>query len=71
MLTVCSFDESKGAAGDCDSGDTTPCRMTGVTSHSHVRYEKSPRSSYTGLYPQRDGTCCVQGYLAHKKQPPP
>ena len=23
-----------------DSGDTTPCRMTGVTLHSHVHYKK-------------------------------
>jgi len=30
-------------------GDATPCRMTGVTLHSHVRYKAS---SYTGLYPQ-------------------
>jgi len=22
------------------SGDTTPCRMTGVTLHSHVRYKE-------------------------------
>jgi len=30
------------------SGDTTPCRMTGVTCVT----VKSLRSSYTGLYPQ-------------------
>ena len=24
--------------GGVPSGDTTPCRITGVTSHSHVRY---------------------------------
>ena len=24
------------------SGDTTPCRMTGVTLHSHVRYKEMP-----------------------------
>ena len=32
-----------------NSGDATPCRMTGVTLHSHVRYKAS---LYTGLYPQ-------------------
>ena len=34
------------------SGDTTPCRMTGVTLHSGRDCVKSLRSSYTGLYPQ-------------------
>ena len=31
-----------------EPGDTTPCRMTGVTLHSHIRYYESD----TGLYPQ-------------------
>ena len=40
------------------SGDTIPCRITGVTVHRHVCYSghdcaKSLRSSYTGVYPQR------------------
>ena len=30
-------------------GDTTPCRMTGATLRSHVRYKES---FHTGLYPQ-------------------
>ena len=41
--------------GDGFSGDTTLCRMTGVTSHRHVRYGESLRSSYTGLHLQRFG----------------
>jgi len=32
------------------SGDTTPCRMTGVTFHRHVHYnERSPSARATGL----------------------
>jgi hypothetical protein len=50
----------------CLSGDTTPCRTTGVT---------SLWSSYTGLYPQSRAAIrvagalgvSIQGNLAHKK----
>jgi len=32
--------ECRLGAGSSPSGDTTPCRMTGVTLHSHVRYKE-------------------------------
>ena len=40
------------------SWDTSPCRMTGVTVHSHIRYRDigshALRTFYTGLYPQSE-----------------
>ena len=53
-IRVSTFSES-------ESGDTTPCRMTGVTLHSHVRYteNRGPRDigpHVTGLYPQSEGS---------------
>ena len=38
-LKVCGW-FLKGEAGGCRSGDTTTCRMTRVTSHSHVRHKE-------------------------------
>ena len=35
-------------------GIPTPCRTTGVTFHSHVRYEEIQARACTGLHPQTD-----------------
>jgi len=35
-----------------ESGDTTPCRMTGVTLHSHVHYKEIYARTYSGLPPE-------------------
>ena len=55
----------KGKMQVFSSGDTTPCRMTGVTLHSHVRYKEIYSKDLGTRSPPQSG---VQGYLSHKKQ---
>ena len=39
------------------SGDTTPCRMAGVTSHSHIRCKEiGPHALHSGVEPTRPGS---------------
>ena len=52
------------------SGDTPPCRMTGVTLHGIVSPEAHTLVATRCDHFRRAERAALQGYLAHKKPPP-